>query len=107
MLGVVVGAAPMTRLDKWVPLGLRDLVGLVAMGVANLFGPKWKNSDWRVRLAAVERLTDQAILAQGAETDTYRVVWLAAFEKLKDQAIFVQIATSHPGWIVRLDASKR
>lgn len=74
------------------------------MSIANLFRPKWKNSDWRVRLAAVRRLTDQAILAEVAATDPYRVVWLTALEKLEDQAIPVQIATSYPGWIVRLDA---
>jgi hypothetical protein len=85
-------------------MGIADLF---RVGIADLFGPKWKNSDWRVRLAAVEKLTDQAILAQVAKSDPSRAVWTVAFEKLEDQTILVRIATSHPGWWRRLDAVEK
>ena len=40
------------------------------MPIADLFRPRWRHSDWKVRRAAVKDLTDQAVLAGIAKTDS-------------------------------------
>jgi hypothetical protein len=39
------------------------------MALTDLFRPKWKHSDVQVRIAAVNRLTNQVKLANIAKTD--------------------------------------
>lgn len=66
------------------------------MGLMDIFRPKWKHSDSNVRMAAVETLTDQVVLAEIARTDENRKVCEAAFGKLTDQSILAGIARI--GW---------
>jgi hypothetical protein len=58
----------------------------------DLFRPKWKNSNSWVRQAAVEKLTDQAVLAEIAGTDGDNDVRKAAVAKLTDQAALAEVA---------------
>lgn len=48
--------------------------------------------DWFVRVAAVERVTDQAVLAEVAKTDEETSVRRSAIEKLTSQAVLGDIA---------------
>lgn len=57
------------------------------MELMDLFRPKWRRSNWHVRLAAVKMLTDQNILGQVARTDGDGHVRVAAAEKLVDDAL--------------------
>jgi hypothetical protein len=54
------------------------------MNFLDLFRPKWKHSQPRVRRAAVEKLTDQALLGEIAKTDSDRDVRMAAVKELTD-----------------------
>ena len=62
------------------------------MTLMDLFRPKWKNSNSWVRQAAVEKLTDQAVLAEIAGTDGDNDVRKAAVAKLTDQAALAEVA---------------
>ena len=92
--------------------GHPGLVGEVAMEFMDLFRPKWKHSNWRVRLATVRVLTDQNILGQVARGDSDGHVRVAAAEKLVDhvlaQAAYAEVAkTSGEDLDVRLAAIRR
>ena len=72
---------------------LVDLIPLVFLGAISLVicliwlmvrPPRWKHRNWRVRLAAVESLTNQAHLATIAQTDSRSEVLMAAADKLAD-----------------------
>ncbi len=57
------------------------------------FGPpKWQDPDPAVRLEAVRRLSDQAVLAEVATTDPAREVRLAAVAQLSDPERLASIA---------------
>ena len=88
------------------------------MSLANLFNnffrPKWMHSDWLVRKAAVEKLTDQAVLAKIAKTDSDWRVRTVAFEKLTgaiakltDQAVLAEIAKTGSESLVRKVAVRK
>jgi len=63
--------------------------------------------DSSARVAAVERLTDQARLAEIAKTDKDSDVSRAAAEKLTDQALLNKIAKSDESVLVRMAAVGR
>jgi tetratricopeptide (TPR) repeat protein len=56
-----------------------------------MFRPKWKHSNPSVRLDAVKRLTDQALLAQVVRTAPACEIRVGAVEKLTDQAALKSI----------------
>jgi uncharacterized protein len=58
--------------------------GEAHMAITDLFRPKWKHSDAAVRKPAVEKLTDEGILSDIAQSDPDRGVRLAAVAKLSD-----------------------
>ncbi len=49
------------------------------------FKPAWKCSNWRLRLAAVENISDQRRLAKVAQTDSRSEVLMAAADRITDQ----------------------
>ena len=77
------------------------------MGFFDLFRPKWKHPDPAVRLAAVERLDDQAVLVVVATADADEDVRKAAVERLDDQVVLVEIATTDADEDVRKAAVER
>ena len=72
-----------------------------ARSVLDLFRPRWRHSDWSVRLAAVERLADQTLLAKIATSDGHERVRQAAVKRLADQAVLAKIAASDEDHNVR------
>jgi tetratricopeptide (TPR) repeat protein len=74
------------------------------MGLTDFFRPKWKHSNKLVRQAVVEKVTDQAILAQVARTDAEPAVRSIAVRNLTDQAVLAQIARTDDSPLVRRDA---
>ncbi len=60
-----------------------------------------EDEAWTARLAAVERLTDQAFLAKIAVEDEAWTVRRAAVERLTDQALLAKIAEEDKAWTVR------
>ncbi len=62
------------------------------MGLSDLFKPKWKHSDPEVRKEAIEKINDQAILAEIARMDNAKDVRLEALKKLESQVILAEIA---------------
>src|SRR5882724_9179849 len=65
-----------------------------AMGIADLFRPKYRHSDVRVRAEAVKALTadDAAILVQVARTDRDIGVRRIAIEKIDEAGVLAEIA---------------
>jgi len=75
------------------------------MAFLDLFRPKWKHSDWRVRKEAYEKLgNEQAALAEVAKNDNDWKVRNAAVIKLTDQAILIKIALYDESVYVRAAA---
>jgi hypothetical protein len=66
------------------------------MELKDLFRPKWKHSESKVRLAAVKQLTNQTLLIDIARNDPDDEVRKAAIEHLEDQAVLAEIARSNP-----------
>src|SRR4051812_3939934 len=66
------------------------------MGIADLFRPKYRHSDVRVRTEAVKALTsdDVAILTQVARTDRDIGVRRIAIEKIEEAEVVADIAAS-------------
>ena len=62
------------------------------MGLADLFRPKWKHASVQVRLEAVERLNDPAVLAEVAASDDSLEVRLMALGAIQDETILAGIA---------------
>ena len=58
------------------------------------FRPRWKHGDSSVRRVAVEKLTNQALLAKIATTDSDGLVREVAVGKITDQALLAKIATT-------------
>jgi len=71
------------------------------MSVFGLLRPKWQHPDPAVRIAAVNRLSDQAVLAQIVEQDADENVRLAAFGRVTDQDLLAGIARSRSPFSVR------
>ena len=57
--------------------------------------------EWYDRVAAVEKLTDQTLLAKIAVEDKHRWVRVAAVERLTDQTLLAKIAVEDKDWAVR------
>lgn len=70
----------------------------------NWLRPKWKHSKVKVRTAAVEKLTDQRLLAKIARTDNYEDVRLTAVKKLEDATVLVEIARTDESKYIRREA---
>lgn len=74
------------------------------MSLKDLFVPKWKNSDWRIRKDAVEVITDQKTLSEVALTDENAEVRKLAVRKVNDQLTLTDIAKRDKNETVRLEA---
>lgn len=61
------------------------------MGFTDIFKPKYKHSDWEVRLSAVIELTDESKLIDIARNDPSRDVRGVAAKKIKEQEILKEI----------------
>jgi hypothetical protein len=82
------------------PIFLLSLIGLMFFSVyANSNSP-----DQQVRLAAVQKLNDQTVLAKIAMEDTDDSVRITAVDKLTDQAILEKIALESNDYLVRRSA---
>src|SRR5262252_8201338 len=79
------------------------------MGIADLFRPKYRHSDVRVRTEAVRALTadDAAILAQVARTDRDIGVRRLAIEKLDEAQLLADIAAGETERSLREFAGER
>lgn len=79
------------------------------MRFEDLFKPKpeWKHSDWMVRLAALEKLTDQALLAEIAKNDKTWELRQRAVRKITDQTVLANVARNDKVNIVREIAVNR
>src|SRR5262252_2478306 len=79
------------------------------MGIADLFRPKYRHSDVRVRTEAVKALTadDVAILVQVARTDRDIGVRRLAIEKIDEADILAEIATAETERSLRDFAGER
>ena len=79
------------------------------MGIADLFRPKYRHSDVRVRTEAVKALTsdDVAILTQVARTDRDIGVRRLAIEKLDEPELVAELAASETERSLRELASDR
>ena len=68
------------------------------MGIADLFRPKYRHSDVRVRVEAVRALTadDAAILVQIARTDRESAVRRLAIERINTADVLAEIAAAEP-----------
>jgi hypothetical protein len=77
------------------------------MRLSDHFKPKWKHSDWTVRLSAVEYATNQSVLAKVAKDDEHEGVRDEAVAKLKNQVLLAEIAKNDKNRDVRKTAAKR
>src|SRR2546427_9700785 len=79
------------------------------MGIADLFRPKYRHSDVRVRTEAVKALTgdDAAILVQVARTDRDIGVRRIAIEKIDEAKVLAEIATAETERSLREFAGER
>src|SRR6478672_6522424 len=79
------------------------------MGIADLFRPKYRHSDVRVRTEAVKALTadDAAILVQIARTDRDIGVRRIAIEKIDEADVLAEIAAAETERSLRDYAGER
>jgi hypothetical protein len=77
------------------------------MGFKDLFRPKWKHSDWRVRETAVLKLKDQKVLIRVVKNDKDPYVREAAVEKLKDKRVLTWLIRDDKDEDVRKAAERR
>src|SRR5687768_15054819 len=79
------------------------------MGIADLFRPKYRHSDVRVRTEAVKALTsdDAAILVQVARTDRDSGVRRIAIEKIDEAPLLAEIAEAEKERSLREFAGER
>ena len=79
------------------------------MGIADLFRPKYRHSDVRVRTEAVKALTadDAAILVQVARTDRDIGVRRIAIEKIDEAPVLADIAAAETERSLREFAGER
>lgn len=76
-------------------------------GQATLARVAREDKDWRVRMAAVERLTNQDLLASIALRDADVDIRKMAVSLLTRQSDLARVATKDPDWSVRLAAVMR
>lgn len=79
-----------------------DLMGFIS----NLFKPKWKNDDWKVRLEAVKNLDDQDILVDIVKNDFNYDVRREAVKNIKDDSVLFEIAKGFSNTGIRIEATK-
>lgn len=77
------------------------------MKLSQLFRPKWKSSVPSKLKAAIDKLSDQRILAYIAENDKDRSVRKAAVEKITDQQILAKIQENDDDINMRIAAVDR
>src|SRR5512143_3273533 len=79
------------------------------MGIADLFRPKYRHSDVRVRTEAVKALTsdDAAILVQVARTDRDIGVRRLALEKIEEADVLAELAAAETERSLRELAGER
>jgi len=77
------------------------------MAILDLFRPKWKHSNWKVREAAIEKLTDQNVLIDIAKNDEDYNVRTAAIEKITDQNVIIDVAKTDKNDKVRTAARNK
>jgi tetratricopeptide (TPR) repeat protein len=65
------------------------------MDLMDFFRPKWRHSDPKVRLAAVEKLDDQKKIAEVVSIEKDWTVRAAAFERLTDPVLIKEILEKH------------
>ncbi|NTU73415.1 hypothetical protein HGB07_04575 [Candidatus Roizmanbacteria bacterium] len=65
------------------------------MSFIDIFRPKWKNSNVFLRLAAVEKLTNQSQLAEVAKNDYENTIRIAAVNRLTDQTRLAEVALTN------------
>jgi hypothetical protein len=94
-LGLVLGA----------PRALSAIILLICMFSACTSGIR--NKDPKIRIAAVEKLTDQSLLAKVVFEDQDELVREAAVLRLTDQVILAKIATEHKVGEVQFTAIAR
>jgi len=85
----------------------QSLEGLGFSGADGVYHPiriAKKDSVWRVRQAAVKKLTDQNVLAEVAKNDSDGDVRQAAVEKLTDRNVLAEVAKNDSDWRVRKTA---
>jgi hypothetical protein len=58
----------------------------------DILRPKWKHGNWSLRRAAVEKLMDQALLADSAKHDKNCLVRYAAANRLSDQLLLAEVS---------------
>jgi len=61
------------------------------MAILDLFRPKWKHSNWAVRIKAVEKIKDQELLINIAKSDENIQVRKAAIKKVSDQRVVSEL----------------
>lgn len=66
--------------------------------------PDYKNKDPKTREAAVQKISDQALLGKIAFEDSVEIVCQAAVSRISDQIILVKIANEHKMGSIRLQA---
>jgi hypothetical protein len=71
------------------------------MAVADIFSPKWKDPDWTVRKAAVEKLNKPKKLGWIAINDPHDEVVKAAVARIEDQKILEEIAENEKNEEIR------
>jgi hypothetical protein len=76
------------------------------MRISELFRPKWKHPDEKIRKAAVEKLTSQEKLAEVAKNDQERSIRHIAAAKLTDQRSLAAIALNDPDRHMRYIAAR-
>ena len=67
---------------------------VIKMGFIDIFKPKYKHSDWSVRIKAVNEMTDESKLIDIAINDNSLDVRGAAAKKIKDQKTLKEIIES-------------
>ena len=77
------------------------------MAILDLFKPKWKHSDWKVRTIAIQKVTDQKILTVVAKNDENSQARKAAVEKIIDQKVLAEIAKNDKHAVVRKAAIQK
>jgi hypothetical protein len=77
------------------------------MGLLDVFRPRLRHPDPRVRLEAVAGLTDQSVLAAVARQDDSPRVRLAAVAKVEDDNLLAEIASQGNALDARLAAVER
>ena len=77
------------------------------MSLLDFFRPKWKHSDPKVRLEAIEKVIDKSILNRISRYDINADVRITAIEKVTDNIVLKEIAMNDKNADVRRAATKK